>query len=291
MTQKDILRRLQIMPQGLKDTYCEIFHRFDDDPEAKAIVHRVCTWVLCAIEPLPTEVLIGALRVHRDENTMSETVDEDLIRRLCNNLLVSESLAASESRNDSGAAQVYWKFSHLSVAEYFEQEYCSLPQAHRYTGKVCLTILCSLGPKIMAESDRVYDKGSLLEFFWEEDPQVSEARDEKSKVSPVSPYDVDHTTVEIYAHLFWKDHVSEFERTGESEPELTQLLETFLGPSDEPSVYYRYWVQVMTNPMVNWRKNTEKMCTELFDVRKRSVLPVLLPALRPFKELVGSCKD
>ena len=131
-TEAAIKDRLGKLPDGLKGAYDEIYDRI----VARNIHDRVLAdgaimWVMCACKPMESDELLSAIRLDRkgDITNLAEEVDEDLLLDLCNNILVLDS------------QQNVWRFSHLSVREYFEENHWDLWQAHRYAAKICLGLL------------------------------------------------------------------------------------------------------------------------------------------------------
>jgi hypothetical protein len=78
-----------------------------------------------------------AMRLDPDE----DAVDEDLLLELCNNLLVIDS------------QRKVWRFSPLSVMEYFEDNHWGLRQAHCHAAKVCLKLLIKTYENPTSESE------------------------------------------------------------------------------------------------------------------------------------------
>ena len=68
---------------------------------------------MCACKPLKSDELLSAIRLDATSDIihLSEEADEDLLLDLCNNLLVLDS------------QRKVWRFSHLSVTEYFEENH------------------------------------------------------------------------------------------------------------------------------------------------------------------------
>jgi hypothetical protein len=70
---------------------------------------------MCAYEPLSSEQLLAAIRFDpKDTVCLAGKITESQLLHLCNNLFVLDS-----QRN-------VWRFSHLSVTEYFEENHWDL---------------------------------------------------------------------------------------------------------------------------------------------------------------------
>ena len=195
-TAPDIEQKLGRLPDELKGAYREIYAKVAKSKHAKALVDRACMWVMCAYEPLTTVELIGAICIDPDDNTFRLTceVDEDLLLRLCKYLLILDS------------QRKVWRFSHLSVAEYFEDNNLGRPQAHCHAAKVCLKL--------------------LIEAYKE----PSEARD---------IFHPKHQ-LQFYSRNYWIGHVQTQEGQ-EADTVLADQLKAFLGSPGESSLEYREW--------------------------------------------------
>ncbi|KAH9209978.1 hypothetical protein DL95DRAFT_393905, partial [Leptodontidium sp. 2 PMI_412] len=168
-------------------------------------------WVMCACEPLKSDELLSAIRLDPkgDITPLSEEVDEGLLLDLCNNLLVLDS-----QRN-------VWRFSHLSVTEYFEKNHWDLVQAHCYAAKICLGLLIDT-----YKEPRTSSVDSLRDIHDLE----SRARD---------IFDPKHS-LQKYSRYYWITHIQTQEEQ-EVDPVLADLLKAFLGSPGESSLQYRQW--------------------------------------------------
>lgn len=93
------------------DAYNEIYNNIDEGD--RAIADRAFMWVVCAERLLESATILEAIRIDSTKETLelSSAITEDSLLSMCSNLLVIDS--ASDT----------WKLSHLSVAEYFEQNH------------------------------------------------------------------------------------------------------------------------------------------------------------------------
>jgi ankyrin repeat protein len=173
---------------------------------------------MCACEPLKSDELLNAIRLDPkgDITHLSEEVDEGLLLDLCNNLLVLDS-----QRN-------VWRFSHLSVTEYFEKNHWDLEQAHCYTAKICLVLLIETYKG--ARTGSVHSLGDSHNY-------ENRARD---------IFDPKHS-LQNYSRHHWIKHIQTQEEQ-EADPGLADLLKSFLGSPGESSLQYQQWyLQVKTD--------------------------------------------
>ncbi|SPQ26473.1 155b9fce-3d70-4eae-8d87-6b345046ed02 [Thermothielavioides terrestris] len=132
-TQAAITDRLGKLPIDLEAAYDEIYGKIAARNEHdKAIADRAFMWVMCANPPLRSADLLSAIRLDPENDAVQfsdDELDENLLADICNNLLVLDS------------QRRVWRFSHLSVAEYFEKNHWSLRQAHCHAAAACLMLL------------------------------------------------------------------------------------------------------------------------------------------------------
>jgi len=137
-------------------------------------------WVMCACKPLNSEELLSAIRLvggsDRDTIDLASKMTESSLLALCNNLLVLDS------------QQGVWRFSHLSVTEYFEKNHWDLRQSHCNAAKVCL--------KLLIES-----YGNTNE---------AESSVDKHDTEPRDMFDLAHP-FQIYLRHHWVIHVETYE--------------------------------------------------------------------------------
>jgi ankyrin repeat protein len=189
-------------------------------------------WVMCACEPLKSDELLSAIRLDPkgDITHLSEEVDEGLLLDLCNNLLVLDS-----QRN-------VWRFSHLSVTEYFEKNHWDLEQAHCYAAKICLVLLIETYKG--ARTSSVHSLGDSHNY-------ESRARD---------IFDPKHS-LQNYSRHHWIQHI-QTQEVQEADPGLADLLKSFLGSPGESSLQYQQWyLQVKTDldiPFTSVFRNVDK---------------------------------
>ncbi|OQD98394.1 hypothetical protein PENSOL_c009G01438 [Penicillium solitum] len=212
-TERDIRDRLRRLPIDLKEAYDEIYGKIAEFQHAKVLVDRACKWVMSACTPPSSDGLLSAICIDPNENSVNfeNKVTKSSLLSLCNNLLVFDS------------QRKVWRFSHLSVVEYFEVNHWSLRQAHCNAAKVCL--------KFMIET---YGNPT-----YEGNIKSSGDKHNMKKLGPVHPF-------EIYVRHHWVIHVATYEDLIAKEGQevdslLAKLLKTFLGSPSESSFQYRAW--------------------------------------------------
>ncbi|OCL01702.1 hypothetical protein AOQ84DRAFT_306174, partial [Glonium stellatum] len=149
--------RLGKLPMDLKHAYDEIYGKIKRNEKQREIADRAFQWVMASCEPLQTPVFLEAVLqdVNNDTARSVRKVDEDLVLQLCQNLLVID----SELK--------VWRFSHLSVAEYFEQHHWTRIDANCFLAKVCLVALLSDDTEVELEmgSDETRNKSRSLAHY------------------------------------------------------------------------------------------------------------------------------
>lgn len=157
--EEDLKARLPKLPKDLTAAYDEIYSRqiSKHGRVRSAVTERALIWVLAARTPVSSALLLSAVRIdvdyyndhlldtHSTKSTVSLTkdesdhveyitseVDEDLLQKLCTNLLTLN------SNTDQ------WTFAHASVAEYIQEHHFSLTYAHSYLGFACLMLIIDL---------------------------------------------------------------------------------------------------------------------------------------------------
>ncbi|KAI0392363.1 ankyrin repeat-containing domain protein [Xylariaceae sp. FL0594] len=128
-TEPAIRDRLGKLPDSLKDAYDEIYQNIQNrHPHERDLAVNAFKLVASARETLGKEELLQGILIssQADAFQSSATITESQLLNLCHNLLVFDSKT------------MVWRFSHLSVTEYFEENHWGLLDAHRHTTIVCL---------------------------------------------------------------------------------------------------------------------------------------------------------
>ncbi|KAI0429867.1 hypothetical protein F5Y09DRAFT_356571 [Xylaria sp. FL1042] len=200
-TKDAILDRLGKLPIDLKAAYDEIYEG------TKSRHGRDRVLAVNAFKRIRKRIPLSCLKV-----------TEHQLLHLYSNLLVIDS------------QRKVWRFSHLSVAECFEENHWSRPKAHSYAAKVCLKLL------IEEYKDVGYPDDPINYSYYDE--EYDEEPDEESD----EEYDVLNLgqPLQVYARDYWIFHTQAQE--GEvADPSLTQLLKSFLGSPEKSSLSYRGW--------------------------------------------------
>ncbi|KAH7015814.1 hypothetical protein EDB80DRAFT_345573 [Ilyonectria destructans] len=215
-TEADIESRLGKLPVGLKKTYDEIYARNAEHQHAKIFLDRACMWVMSACTPLSSSELLAAVQVDPCLDTIDLPADftESELLDVCENLLVLDS------------QRLVWRFSHLSVREYFEGNHFDFWQAHCNAAKVCLKLLINTYESLVNGSE-AETSGSA---------HNGEPQDMFNRAHPLQQYLLHHWVIHVRTY----DEQMVKERQ-EADLDLKCLLKTFLGSPGESSAQYRHW--------------------------------------------------
>ncbi|KAK6082585.1 hypothetical protein SCUP515_02340 [Seiridium cupressi] len=217
-TEAAIRDRLGRLPDTLKSAYDEIYHKIQAQHEYdQSLANRAFKWVMCAHTPLSSEELLSAIRLDSEGESfdVSDEVNEYQLLHLCNNLLVLDS------------QRKVWRFSHLSVTEYFEQNHWDLLTAQCCVAKVCLKLLIKTSIQPQDGNDYVTD-----EITHQDEPH-GVFRPENG--------------IQKYSRHFWIYHVQTQEEQEEQDVDylLSCLLKRFLGSFQDSSVQYQHWLRLV----------------------------------------------
>ena len=193
---RDLLGKL---PATLEAAYDEIYEKIKTRNEHdKALADRAFKWVMCARIPLTSEALLAAILLDTDSDgfELSAEITKSQLLHLCNNLLLID------------AQRKTWRVSHLSVAEYFEQNHWSRVQAHCHAAKTCLKLLLDTHGDHRNERCGIFD--------------------------PQHP-------LQVYALSHWLNHIQAAQEGHPPDLQLAHLLKRFLGSFEETSIPYRRW--------------------------------------------------
>ncbi|KAI0514341.1 ankyrin repeat-containing domain protein [Xylaria bambusicola] len=221
-TERAIRDRLGGLPTSLKEAYDEIYEKIKNRNEYdRVLADNAFKWVACACEPLTSELLLSAIRLDSDttEIKLFDMITESQLLDLCNNLLVIDS--------ERGV----WRFSHLSVIEYFEVNHWGLQDAECHAASVCLKGLIKMYTKV--DQDEMDNPDSNLDHGL---VRTQEKR-------PVSYYQ-SRTSFKSYLNDHWMNHIQAQKKQG-CNSILAQLLKPFLGSPTESSLQYRAWYKAM----------------------------------------------
>ena len=223
-SEEAVKSRLGKLPSGLKAAYDEIYSEIKDlDEHDKVLADSAFMWVMCACKPLNSDELISAIRVDSNQDALhlASKITESSLLSLCKNLLVIDSQLK------------VWRFSHLSVTEYFENNHWDLRQANCHVAKVCLGLLI--------ETYKNTDPDAVSSRLGDEPDQKTETHDMLDLAHPL----------QLYARHHWMIHV-QMQEGQEVGFMLAHLLKTFFGSPGESSLQYRRWYRQIV--IDSWRR-------------------------------------
>ncbi|KAI0475504.1 ankyrin repeat-containing domain protein [Xylariaceae sp. FL0804] len=226
ITEQDIREQLKVLPRDLETAYHDIYKRISERQSQKALADNAFRWVACACKPLWRGQLLFAIRLGsaNDRLDLSEAINEDQLLDICRGLLVLDSQTHD------------WRFSHLSVTEYFEKNHWSLLKAHEHAGIVCLKLLINL---------------SQMSSFWSRSVlklpiNPSEMEAYYSSWNVEDDY-IGKMALEALKHV---EHVSRHQQQPVANV-LTGLLKTFLGSPNNSSPHYHAWYNMAAHTIHN----------------------------------------
>ena len=147
---RDILDRLGKLPRDLRKAYDEIYREIQNqEGSAPQVADRAFRWVLCSqgsrslfSSKNSKKLLTAAVCQDPDSNaTYPVDVDIEFILDACQNLLVYN------------AEIDEFRFAHLSVREYLEDNGATKELCHAFIGKVCLNILMDPVLQVIRDGD------------------------------------------------------------------------------------------------------------------------------------------
>jgi ankyrin repeat protein len=263
----EIKKKLERLPKDLRDAYSESWLQIERLPATEQLfARRAILWVMAAERPFTTEQTLCAVRVNTDgeELLAEEPGGEGNLLAFCNNLLTVDT------------QQKVWRFSHLSVREYFE-DHLGWRQsgAHLHAATTCLNFFLRADYK--ANEDRWAEasadveqelsmtgkairdatsenKVSLESKYWKMnkrryvEDRYWEIRNPMTQTKLVEDYDNgeeqmfdDRHPFHIYArhHLF--KHIQSAQNDDDDNGSLGFLLHSFLGSPEESSPQFQKW--------------------------------------------------
>ncbi|KAH0489632.1 hypothetical protein TgHK011_010051 [Trichoderma gracile] len=215
-TNETIRERLGKLPKSLTEAYDEIYSQ----AEEKIVLQRAVKWVLCAAKPLTSEVLLAAVRLGSNSRSiaLSDAIDESTLESICSHLVVLDPRLK------------VWKFSHASVAEYFEDQ-------HRgWIGRASEDVAILLVSCLID----CYSEWTLP--IWEVEARafLNDTPDLDNHLDARHP-------LQEYASLYWTQHALNIANQSQEVPGLTEILKRFLGSKGSPqgsSRQYQAWSQL-----------------------------------------------
>lgn len=212
-TNKSIRERLGKLPKSLTQAYDEIYSQNDE----KDVLQRAVKWVLCAREPLTSEVLLMAIRLESNLQslTLSDPIDESTLEDICSHLVVLDSQLK------------VWKFPHASVAEYFENQHKSwIDKALEDVAILLVSCLIDC-----------YSKWTPPELYHELQEFLETTPDLDNHLDPRHP-------LQVYTRKYGLQHVQNTPNQYQGATGLSEILKRFLGaqgPQQPSSRQYQSW--------------------------------------------------
>lgn len=286
-TEPAIRDRLGKIPPDLEATYDEIYNKIQArNHHDRILADRAFQWVMCAHTPFTSVELLSAIRLDSESDIFSlePEITESQLLHLCNHLLLIDSQRG------------VWRFSHLSVVEYFEKTRWSLRQAHYHAAVTCLKLLLEtyddarcgdLEPqdqyleRVIREKEALFKKGvhftsrkraapqTAVEKKPDADLEASARDDAPDILFPNNPF---QKYVRRHLLLHVKTQGEREEHEPELKPEFAKLLKAFLGPPNNSSSQYRRWhrrlaVELWTQTLPGVNKATmDRISPENFNV-------------------------
>lgn len=168
-----------------------------------ALAERAIKWVLCALEPLNSEILLEAIQYDFEGDTLvqKEEQSEQQILSLCQDLLTVDS------------ERQVWMLPHASVAEYFESRGMILEQCDVFAS------ITSLGFLMTFEFDLPAD----------------------GRYHPIKSFE-EYAAYKWVEHVQRYDKWLGSQGGADPDPKLRTTLRLFLDSPEQSSHYYRSWV-------------------------------------------------
>jgi hypothetical protein len=118
----------------LRDAYYQIYQRIlGQEGNSLRLALNAFRWIKSSFEPLSSEIRLDAIAAHVDDagNFFHEgPLSATILLKVCQNLLIFDERLT------------VFRFAHLSVEEYLEEELSEV-DSHRHITKVCLSLLCA----------------------------------------------------------------------------------------------------------------------------------------------------
>lgn len=216
-TNKSIRERLGRLPESLTQAYDEIYSQNGE----KDILQRAVQWVSCAREPLTSEILLMAVRLESNLQslTLSDPIDDSTLESICSHLVVLDSQLK------------VWKFPHASVAEYFENQHRSwIDQAPEEVAILLVSCLIDC-----YSTWKLPDSNKEIREYLELTPDFN------NHLDPRHP-------LQRYTRKYWLQHMQNTLNQCQEATDLSEILERFLGvkgPQQSSSLQYQAWCRHM----------------------------------------------
>ena len=196
---------------GLDKAYDRIFQDIKQFPDPdQDLVEHTLKWIYAAPGLLQTEEILSAVRVRVKDDSLKfiQPVNKETLLSMCKNLLIVDS-------------EDQWRFCHLSVREYLDNEVKStetFSDTRSFCAIICFrTLLLSFDPegKIFSQANLTEEKN--LDRF-------------ENPFHPANPFS-------RHCQFYWAFYAKAKITNASHVP----LLERFLGSPNEASSFYRCW--------------------------------------------------
>ena len=190
--------RLGKLPVGLKDTYDEIYRNIQNrDPHDRNLAENAFKLVASARQALDKEDLLRGIQFDSQTDSFHAAITDSQLLNLCHNLLIFDS-----------ETQV-WRFSHLSVTEYFEENHWSLLDAHCHTAIVSLKLITLFYKTSVRRSGRQVPFLEYARDNWFHHVRVQEGQKPDSRLATVLKSFLGSREKSSLQYQDWVDHTSE----------------------------------------------------------------------------------
>ncbi|KAL6825226.1 hypothetical protein V8C40DRAFT_245837 [Trichoderma camerunense] len=211
------------IPRDLMAAYDQLWEniRAQHNGDDMALAERAVKWVLCAFEPLKSDVLLEAIRysLERDVLVQKEKRSEEEILLLCQDLLTIDALGRT------------WTLPHASVAEYFESRNMTLAKCDVFASITSLNFL--MRPEL--QSSHINQSRYIFDSF-------------ETYISYTWP-----------RHVRRYDRWLGSMESANPDQTLVTTLKRFLGSVEESSIYYRAWLRTLPGSSTSWELEPENM--------------------------------
>ena len=208
--------------------------------EEKRYADRAFQWVMCAIHPLESKILLPAI-CQDESSSILEPLEltEDLALKYCHNLLLVDPV------------RKVWVPSHLSVIEYLEDHRWSQSQANCLVASVCLLLLQNT---VLYNREEDWGNYTSVRDSSEDSPGPYTFKETQISQNELRDplYEQGFGYFSAYARHHWLLHAKKSSGI-DSKSRMSTLLEDFLGLPTESSLAYRCWHRMVSKDYRLWR--------------------------------------
>lgn len=211
------------IPRDLMAAYDQLWEniRAQHNEDDIALAERAVKWVLSALEPLKSDMLLEAVRysLERDVLVQKEKRSEEEILLLCQDLLTID------------AEKQIWMLPHASVAEYFESRDMTL------------------------ETCDVFASLTSLNFLMRPEFQSSHMKEEDYNFDTFEEYIAYTWPRHVQRYDKWLGSM----KGADPDQTLVTTLKRFLGSAEENGDYYRKWLNKIDGSYTHSELTPENM--------------------------------